>query len=185
MLSWKLRPRPSLLSPFKTILVWMTVSGFLTYALLRLYYSSCYYPKVPVWVRTQPFALLQLWNGCKGNRCNGCNGAKVVFRSLAKPMCPLQKSLLNLVQSQSMSRSRENEAKGHEKKTKGNKQTEDGRWPSGCLGLLNMGDPPVASFSLFSPIQSWARPYSRSQYFQSTVKEGNSDPNIFGFFLQS
>lgn len=98
----------------------------------------------------------------------GAKGTELAS-NLVKPMKPLQKHLLNLVQRQFKERSRENEA--NENKINGKGQTEDGRWPSGCLGVLNKGDLPVASFPLFSPIQSWTRAWPRSQYFERTVKE--------------
>ena len=82
----------------------------------------------------------------------------LVFPSLAKPMRRLQEPLLNLVQGRSTSRGRETEARGREKKIKGKKQTAARRWPSGCLGLLAVGGLPGATSSLFSLIESWARP---------------------------
>lgn len=185
MLSCEQRPQPSLLSSFKTIFVWMSTSGFLTHTLLGLYCSSCYCPKVPVWVRTQTFALFQLWNGCEGNR-TGCNRAKEVFLCLVKPMRLLQKPLLNLVQGQSMGRSRENEAKGCEKKIKEEQENRRQEMALWLPGTSQHGRP--ASGVLF-PLFSYpklSKAIIKIPVFPKHCKRRKqSDPNILGYFCKA
>lgn len=138
--SWKRRPWPHLLSLLSLGLV-----------LLLTHYSDS--PPAAAAAKSH-FRIghsLLLSSSCE----MGAKGTELAS-SLVKPTKQFQNPLLNLVQGQSKGRSRENEA--NENRTNGKRQIGNGRWPSGCLGLLNMGDVPVASFSLFSPIQSWTRP---------------------------
>lgn len=164
---WKERPWPHLLSLLN----------------LGLVLSLTLYSDTPIAAAAAPKSHFRIGHSLLfSSSCEmGAKGIKLAS-SLVKPMKPLQKPLLNLVQGQFKGRSRENEA--NENKMNGKGQTEDGRWLSGCLGASQHGRPGSGLLFPLSSHSKLNKAIIKISVFPKHCKRiKQTDQNILGFFF--